>query len=245
MEVDYSIVLKNLSDVLDFSGVLALSKVQNISVSDVIKKGILTNIAQETLPNYKNYEYIISGITQARMMKGVHSDRNYVPSQIKKLLANLVISTFDSVLENSSKKVKEKYKSVIDDVEFLYINLKLAVKIIAEELRKQDIELNNITLQYVTDALKNEKTNIAQEFINAYIYGNENAVIEAKNNYHNKMEQMLNSYYENLTYNHEHASLVGEENQIVKVLGKNFLDSMTSILLVDVRETIKQKHFIA
>ena len=73
----------------------------------------------------------------------------------------------------------------------------------------------------------------------------ENAVIEAKNNYHNKMEQMLNSYYENLTYNHEHASLVGEENQIVKVLGKNFLDSMTSILLVDVRETIKQKHFIA
>jgi len=79
-------------------------------------------------------------------------------------------------------KVKEKYKSVIDDVEFLYINLKLAVKIIAEELRKQDIELNNITLQYVTDALKNEKTNIAQEFINAYIYGNENAVIEAKNN---------------------------------------------------------------
>jgi len=58
VEVDYSIVLKNLSDVLDFSGVLALSKVQNISVSDVIKKGILTNIAQETLPNYKNYEYI-------------------------------------------------------------------------------------------------------------------------------------------------------------------------------------------
>ena len=256
MEVDYSIVLKNLSDVLDFSGVLALSKVQNISVSDVIKKGILTNIAQETLPNYKNYE-----ITQARMMKGVHSDRNYVPSQIEKLLdlyeleeinkdllemsANLVISTFDSVLENSGKKLKEKYKSVIDDVEFLYINLKLAVKIIAEELRKQDIELNNITLQYVTDALKNEKTNIAQEFINAYVYGNESAVIEAKNNYRNKMEQMLNSYYENLTYNHEHASLVGEENQIVKVLGKNFLDSMTSILLVDVRETIKQKHFIA
>ena len=83
VEVDYSIVLKNLSDMLDFSGVLALSKVQNISVSDVIKKGILTNIAQETLPNYKNYEYIISGITQARMMKGVHSDRNYVPSQIE------------------------------------------------------------------------------------------------------------------------------------------------------------------
>ena len=51
--------------------------------------------------------------------------------------------------------------------------------------------------------------------------------------------------YENLTYNHQHASLVGEENQIVKVLGKNFLDSMTSILFVDVRETIKQKHFIA
>ena len=40
--------------------------------------------------------------------------------------ANLVISTFDSVLENSSKKVKEKYKSVIDDVEFLYINLKIS-----------------------------------------------------------------------------------------------------------------------
>ena len=56
----------------------------------------------------------------------------------------MLIFTFDSVLENLGKKVKEKYKSVIDDVEFLYINLKLAVKIIAEESTKQDIELNRL-----------------------------------------------------------------------------------------------------
>ena len=70
-------------------------------------------------------------------------------------------------------------------------------------------------------------------------------LIEKKNEKKSKSFDENIRKYENLTYNHQHASLVGEENQIVKVLGKNFLDSMTSILFVDVRETIKQKHFIA
>jgi len=148
------------------------------------------------------------------------------------LLYLLVIYGFNRMLRFNSYG---NFNSPVGNVDFNK-NVYEALELYFEYVLKKNIKL--YSMDY-------EKVNIAQEFINAYIYGNENAVIEAKNNYHNKMEQMLNSYYENLTYNHEHASLVGEENQIVKVLGKNFLDSMTSILLVDVRETIKQKHFIA
>ena len=63
-----------------------LSMVYRRSKGEIIKKGILTNIALETMPNYKNYKSIISGISQARMIKGVKG-RNAVESQILNLFS--------------------------------------------------------------------------------------------------------------------------------------------------------------
>ena len=61
-----------------------LSNFYGESESEILKNGIITNIAFETMPNYKNYSQILSGISQARMMKGVKG-RNYVESQVTKL----------------------------------------------------------------------------------------------------------------------------------------------------------------
>ena len=154
------------------SDIMALSRVFKMSENEIIKTGILTNIAYESLPNYKNYKFIISGITQARMIKGVNGKRK-IESQLKKLFqtydledinndlvekaAELMVITFDSVLTKSGKKVKENYIKALEDIEFLYINLKLAVKIIAESLRSEGISLVNKTLNYITDGIKREK----------------------------------------------------------------------------------------
>lgn len=239
-------------------------KIQNLSLvfektpSDIIKTGILTNIAYETLPNYKNYKYIISGITQARMIKGVHSTRNHINSQIDKILelyeldeinedildiaSNLVIITFDDIFTNAGSKTKNNYLKALDDLDFLYINLKLAVKIIAETLRRNDVRLTNMTLQYVTDAIKREKNNIANEFIQAYGTGNEFEILEAKKNYHIKIQNMLNNYFQKITYSHQAAQQIGEESRIVQVLGESFLNAITMILLHDINKRIKNNH---
>ena len=235
-----------------------LSSVYEKTPSDIIKTGILTNVAFETLPNYKNYRHIISGITQARMMKGVHSSRNHINSQLDKILelyeldeinedileiaSNLVIITFDDVFSNAGEKTKRNYLKALDDLDFLYINLKLAVKIIAETLRRNDIRLTNMTLQYVTDAIKKEKTNIANEFIQAYGTGDEFQILEAKRNYRIKIEIMLNNYFQNITYSHQDAQQIGEESRIVQVLGEPFLNAITMILLHDINIKIKNNN---
>ncbi len=236
----------------------ALSFVYGKTKSEIIKQGILTNIAFQTMPNYKNYKSIISGITQARMIKGVNSKRNHIESQIEKLLeiyeldeinkdiltisTELVIITFDSIFLNSTTSTKKKYFKIIDDLDFLYINLKLAVKIIAETLERKNIQLSNMTLHYITEAIKKEKKDIAKDFINAYINGDETEIYHVKRNYQEKMEKMLDEYYKKIPYNYEHAVKIGEEKKVVETLGPDFLDSITSILLHDISIQIKQNN---
>ena len=115
-------------NVMNFSNELeenlkGLSMVYKESKEKILKIGILTNIAIETMPNYKNYKMIISGISQARMIKGV-SGRNAINSQLKSLFQtynfeevnnniieramDLMIMTFDSVYSKSGKKIQKK-----------------------------------------------------------------------------------------------------------------------------------------
>jgi hypothetical protein len=267
-ELDYNSIMENFLNLLNgdelINKINALSMIQNIEPAKVIERGYVTHITYETLPNYKNYAYIInkhiavSGITGARMEKGVKSKRNYIESQINKLLKlykledisqnllemsiNLSLLTFDSVIKKSGNKVKENYKKAINDIEFLYINLKLSLKILAETLRENNQDLGNMTLQYVIDALKKEKDNIAQTFIKAYISNDDNKIKEAKDNYREWIQTTLNNYYKKIKYNHEHATMIGEENQIVKVLGNEFFDTMSSFLLYNIQTSIVKKY---
>lgn len=231
----------------------ALSTVYRKNESEIIKIGLLTNISFETLPNYKNYKYIISGITQARMIKGVNGKRA-IESQLKKLFetydledinddliekaAELMIITFDSVFTNSGEKVKQKYANAMEDIEFLYINLKLAVKIIAESLKKEGIQLANRTLNYITDGIKNEKKDIAQKYINAYLSGDKAELILAKQNYREKMEKMLNDYISTLNIPFAEAQKVGMEQNIVVALGRDTLELITGYLLFEIKERV-------
>ena len=234
-----------------------LSMVYRRSKGEIIKKGILTNIALETMPNYKNYKSIISGISQARMIKGVKG-RNAVESQILNLFSTyeledinddiiekaieLMIITFDSVYSRSGERIKKQYRNALESIDFLYINLKLAVKIIAESLRNNDITLSNKTLHYITEAIKKEKSNIAKEYVEAYISGDEKQLSQARNNYRISMERMMNNYISSLKIPFETANEIGEEMKIVENLGKDFLDYITSYLLLEVRERIKENH---
>lgn len=231
----------------------ALSTVYRKNESEIIKIGLLTNISFETLPNYKNYKYIISGITQARMIKGVNGKRP-IESQVKKLFetydledinddliekaAELMVITFDSVFTNSGGKVKQKYANAMEDVEFLYMNLKLAVKIIAESLRNEGIQLANRTLNYITDGIRNEKKDIAQKYIDAHLSGNEAELISARQNYREKMEKMLNDYVSTLNVPFSEVQKLGMEQHIVEVLGKDTLELITGYLLFEIKERV-------
>ena len=223
------------------------------SEPEIIKIGLLTNISLESFPNYINYKHIISGITQARMIKGVNGKRG-IESQIKKLLetyeleeinndliekaAELMIATFDSVFLNSGEKVKQKYIKAMEDIEFLYINLKLAVKIIAESLKKQGVQLANRTLNYITEGIKHEKKDIAQRYINAHLSKDKKELELARENYRQKMEKMLNDYVSTLNVPFSEVQNLGMEQSIVNVLGKDTLELITGYLLLEIKERV-------
>ena len=241
-------LVQNLSEPLKL-----LTMFYNESESEILKIGILTNIAFETLPNYKNYTDFVSGITQARMIKGVNG-RNYVESQVKKLFETyelndinenivekameLIVLTFDSVYFNSGEKIKNKYMEALEDPEFLYINLKLSVKIVAETLRRKNITLSNLSLHFITEQIKHEKRNIAQEYIKAYSSGDEEQLRIARNNYRETMERMLNNFIKTLTIPYEAAMQLNKEQEIVNKLGKENLDKITMYMLGEVKTRV-------
>lgn len=241
-------LVQNLSEPLKL-----LTMFYNGSESEILKIGILTNIAFETLPNYKNYTDFVSGITQARMIKGVNG-RNYVESQVKKLFETyelndinenivekameLIVLTFDSVYFNSGEKIKNKYMEALEDPEFLYINLKLSVKIVAETLRRKNITLSNLSLHFITEQIKHEKRNIAQEYIKAYSSGDEEQLRIARNNYRETMERMLNNFIKTLTIPYEAAMQLNKEQEIVNKLGKENLDKITMYMLGEVKTRV-------
>ena len=112
MEVDYSIVLKNLSDVLDFSGVLALSKVQNISVSDVEK------IVKSEKRSSKNRAFNSSSLVSNNIID--------IERKIKNTL-------------NVNVKIKEK-KGGSGELSLLFMN-RIQFKELIYKLIKEEIEI--------------------------------------------------------------------------------------------------------
>ena len=255
-EMELDIVLSELTEKIKQP--LALLKAfYEEDEKELLKIGILTNIAFDTLPNYKNYRDLVSGISQARMMKGVNG-RNYVESQVEKLLGiydledinndiiekaiELITLTFDSIYFKGREKTRIKFMEALEDVEFLYINLRLAVKIIGESLRNKNVELSNLTLQFITDGIKKEKSNIAEEFIAAYVSGDEQQLNIARNNYRETMERMLNNFVSQLSIPYDKAMQLNKEQEIVKKIGKENLDYITVYLLGEVqREILKSR----
>ena len=112
------------------------------------------------------------------------------------------------------------------------------MKIVAETLRRNKIELNNLTLQYITDQIKKEKSDIAREYIEAYLSGDERELMLAKINYREKMESMLNDVISKTVVPYEKVNQIAKENEIVKRIGKENLDFITILLLVDLKEKI-------
>lgn len=249
VEESLELIDKKIDDKLEM-----LSCILKDTKKNIIRTGILTNIALETLPNYKNYDDLISGRSQARFMKGVNSKRNYIENQVKKIFSTyeledinseivekameLMIITFDSVFINSGSAVKKRYREALEDKEFLYINLRLAVKIITEGLKAKDMKISNSTLNYITEGIKKEKKNIATDYINAYLSGNEIEIKQAKINYRERMEKMLNNYISTLKISYEDSCKIGKERLIVETIGKENLEIITAVLLEEVKNNI-------
>lgn len=187
------------------------------------------------------------------MMKGIRIN-NKIESQVKEIFntygleeinndiieksAELMIATFDLIFAKSGKNLKQLYREALEDIEFLYINLKLAVKIIAEALKTNGIVVSNLTLNYMTEGIKKEKKDIAKQYIEAYASGNNFQLQKARDNYRQKMEEMLNDYIGKLSVPVKDSLVLGKEQQIVASLGKENLDYITSFLLLEIREKV-------
>lgn len=235
----------------------ALAIAYNKKPSEVLKIGILTHISNQILPNYKHYKHIISGITQARMIKGRSGkykivnniellERDYDLTDINQHILDrsidLVVTTFDSIYDSGSTNMKKAYSEALNDPEFLFINLNLSVKILAEHLRNNNIDLTNKTLHYMTDAIKNEKKRVVQNIINAYITGIDENVTSAKKEYHDAMNDLLKGYLTKLNISVQDATQFGMEQNIANRLGSNNLDKFILGLLIEMKERVLENN---
>ncbi len=241
------------------NNIVNVAEFYDMGEEEVLKKGILTYISTLIYPNYKNYSYIISGITQARMVKGV-SGRNHIVNQINDLertygliginenllerAADLVITSIDSIYERENKKLKKAYGKAIQDPDFLLINFQLIIKILGEYLIKKDVEIENKTLKYMTLAIKDEKRKITDHFIEAYATENEESIVNAKEYYREKMNELLAKYILKLQIPYYDAVAFGTEQMIVKKLGIENLEAILYVILFNIKEKIMSNNSI-
>lgn len=239
--------------------IINIAEFYNMNAEEVLKKGLLTFISTLMYPNYKNYSYIVSGITQARMVNGV-SGRNYIANQIEDLertyglaginenllerAADLVITSIDSIYERENEKLKTAYGMAIQDPGFLLINFQLIIKILGEYLIKKNIEIENKTLHYMTLAIKDEKRKITNYFIEAYATGDERDIANAKEYYREKMNDLLYKYIFKLQIPYYDAMDFGIEQTIVQKLGVENLEAILYVILFNIQEKIMSNNSV-
>ena len=245
---------KNVQDIIK-----ALAISYEIEPKKILEIGILTHISNQILPNYKHYNHIISGITQARMIKGRSGkyaivnniellEKNYDLSSINKNILDramdLVITTFDSIYENGTDEIKRAYNQALNDPEFLFINLNLSVKILGEHLLDNDMKITNKTLEYMTRVIKDQKENLAKKIIDAYVSGVEENIKEAKKEYFKGMDEFLQNYFKSLNISIKDAEQFSMEQRIVKRLGENFFNNLILGLLIEMKEEVLENNHL-
>lgn len=227
--------------------------------SEILKIGLITALSQQIMPNYKNYTHVVSGITQARMVNGVKGKR-YVENQVENLetlygldninedilekAIELVLLTIDSIYDKNNTKTQRAYKEAIEDPEFLFINLQLVVKILGEHLRKNHVDIVNKTLKYMTEYIEENKNAVARTFMSAYVSGDRDEILKAKGFYKETMTKMLTEYVNGLRIPHNEVLDYAMELKIVEKLGKENLETVVHLFLIQMKEQILQRNHV-
>lgn len=229
-------------------------KLPEILINDVI----ISSISKKLKPRFKDFNlYLENGLKISGMSvknleqgrkawkNGTHGMKNNllelihtygetnINKEVLKTALQLIKISIDNVFINTNNnKKQEKINIFIQNIDFLYVMLQVAIRIIGIDLYNKGIEFQNKTFGYMTKMMEKEKRKISKMFSQAMITKNEEEMNVAITNYYN----MIDEYFEDFSKrefsgNGKDVVAVGGEQKLVEQFGEENIILFIGFLL--------------
>lgn len=197
--------------------ILMLAEIKGKSPVEIINTASLTYFAKTLKPTLKAHQtiYLESGKKiSANMMRlkqigknpwkdGTHGmpnhlaeifrsvDENEVNKAILEYAYRLIDVTLQDIFENASKGDAKKYLEALDEENFLYVMLQIAVRLVGMDLQNKGVKLENKTLDYMLNVMKEDQANIKKVFKQCVSTGTKEVAVKE---YYAMLERYLSTF---------------------------------------------------
>lgn len=238
--------------------------------NEVIEIALATFFGKTLKPRYKDYGFIylekgkrISGCMirmeekgrENRRMTGTHGMPRHIEMlfetfgsrEISKNIIEysfrLIDITLDSIFSSDKEKKKGKYNLAIQQPNFLYMMLQIAVKLLALDLYDRGEKIENVTLRYMTEMIEKDKKRLNKIFEKSF-ESPENLSL-AIDEYYFTMNKYFEDYKKrkfNTTI--EEMEMMGKESLILEGIGEENILLYTGFLLERLKENLITQRII-
>ncbi len=210
----------------------------NKTPNEVLESSLLTYLAKRMPPTLKRYDMVVGGITPGSvniMEKGRGGKRpitknleilfntyetDLLKSELFKYSCLLVESTLNNIIEGEvSDKTRQKYLDSLYDLDLIYLMVQIAVRLISFKLKDEGETLNNRTLDFIVNSIKNDRRKITLLFKEAHQTGD---IVEAKQQYFNLLDGYLKEFAtRNFNGTMGYAEEIGSELNLLTLIGED------------------------
>lgn len=244
----------------------ALAKIENKNPGELINNVVISYISKKLKPRFKDFDYYLesgmkfSGISMRNMQigrkarkTGTHKMRNFlleivevfgeetVDKEVLKTATRLMYFSLKNIFEDNKKKEKDKEKLnlFIQNKDFLYVMLQMAVKLIGKDLLERKVDFSNKTLRFMTEMMEKDKKNISQMFEKAVSSQNEKEINSAVSEYY----ELLSKYFDDFLHREfsgtgKEAIEIGGEQKVVEQFGEENIILFIGVLLGKIQKDV-------
>ena len=232
-----------------------LSEIENKTIIEIISNTSITYLSKIIKPRKKDYDiYLESGIrmggvAMSNMQQGKRSwkdgthgmerhleniiltyGEDEINKNILKTALQLIEISINHIFIYGSEKKKDNLNKFIQNTNFLYVMLQMAVKLIGIRLNNLGIEIENKTLEYMTQMIEEDQTNMKKLF--------KDAVISL---YYESLEKYFADFLSrNFSGTLEVLTKIGEEKKLMEQVGEENIIFFIGILLSHLKENALQ-----
>lgn len=245
--------------------ILLLAQLRKKEPATIINDAAITYFAKTLKPNLKDYQtiYLENGKKiSANMMKlkqkgknpwkdGTHGmpdhlaeifrsvDENEINEQILEYAYRLIDITLEDILENSKHSEANKYLKALEEENFLYVMLQVAVRLVGMDLQEKGIKLKNNTLDYMLKLIKEEKKKINTLFKACVATGNKEIAIAE---YYNTLSKYLIDFEtRKISISGKQIQEIGKELSLLDDVGEETLFVFLGYLLGYIKEKYQKQ----
>lgn len=264
MEYDIEKVLPDLQE--RTKHLKKISQKYNKKIPEILNDSIITYFALIIKPRLSDYDIYL--LEMGRKIKGVEIRNKFlgrksgaketqrIENKIGKILEDyelteinenllnysfeLIDRTLKAIFDKESElKNKKIYETALSNLNFLYMMLQLAVRLIGQELKRKDVNLKNRTLNYMLDKINDDRSKTTSMFKKAKTKKEVNDVLLV---YHKNLEKYFNDFMEREVGENVKWKEVVEiikERSLVEEVGENIILLTLGIVIFQLQDKYK------